>query len=194
VPNKIQHVLCVGNLCTKEIFDYLKSLASDVQVVRGDFDEVPTHTHIRCCYRVPPSEWVLTCVSRGGCRARAIPSPRSWRWARSASVSAMAIRFVPTADRESESESDTKTLTWRRLATRLLGWRLACSNTGRAVGWSRVARYAAATTRRRHSDHRPHAQVRHVRDGQQVLHQPGLGHGCLLGAPEVRVATTWAWR
>lgn len=45
MPNKIQHVLCVGNLCTKEIFDYLKSLASDVQVVRGDFDEVPTPTH-----------------------------------------------------------------------------------------------------------------------------------------------------
>jgi len=45
VPNKIQHVLCVGNLCTKEIFDYLMSLASDVQVVRGDFDEVPTPTH-----------------------------------------------------------------------------------------------------------------------------------------------------
>jgi len=39
VPNKIQHILCTGNLCTKETFDYLKSLASDVHVVRGDFDE-----------------------------------------------------------------------------------------------------------------------------------------------------------
>ena len=40
VPGKIQHILCTGNLCTKESFDYLKSLASDVHVVRGDFDEV----------------------------------------------------------------------------------------------------------------------------------------------------------
>eukprot|EP00040_Diaphanoeca_grandis_P024910 m.137609 g.137609 ORF g.137609 m.137609 type:complete len:183 (-) comp29930_c1_seq1:379-927(-) len=39
VPGKIQHVLCTGNLCTKESFDYLKTLASDVHVVQGDFDE-----------------------------------------------------------------------------------------------------------------------------------------------------------
>ena len=40
VPGKIQHILCTGNLCSKEVFDYLKTLASDVQVARGDFDEV----------------------------------------------------------------------------------------------------------------------------------------------------------
>lgn len=40
VPGKIQHILCMGNLCTKETFDYLKTLAGDVHVVRGDFDEV----------------------------------------------------------------------------------------------------------------------------------------------------------
>ena len=40
VPGKIQHILCTGNLCTKETYDYLKTLASDVHVVRGDFDEV----------------------------------------------------------------------------------------------------------------------------------------------------------
>lgn len=40
MPGKIQHILCTGNLCTKESFDYLKTLASDVHVVRGDFDEV----------------------------------------------------------------------------------------------------------------------------------------------------------
>lgn len=39
VPGKIQHILCTGNLCTKDSFDYLKTLASDVHVVRGDFDE-----------------------------------------------------------------------------------------------------------------------------------------------------------
>lgn len=40
VPGKIQHILCTGNLCTKESYDYLKTLAGDVHVVRGDFDEV----------------------------------------------------------------------------------------------------------------------------------------------------------
>lgn len=40
VPGRIQHILCTGNLCTKESYDYLKTLSSDVHVVRGDFDEV----------------------------------------------------------------------------------------------------------------------------------------------------------
>jgi len=39
VPNRIQHILCTGNLNTKESFDYLKTLASDVHVVQGDFDD-----------------------------------------------------------------------------------------------------------------------------------------------------------
>ncbi len=40
VPGKIQHILCTGNLCSKETMDYLKTLASDVHVTKGDFDEV----------------------------------------------------------------------------------------------------------------------------------------------------------
>ena len=40
VPGRIQHILCTGNLCNKETLDYLKSLANDVHVVRGDFDDV----------------------------------------------------------------------------------------------------------------------------------------------------------
>ena len=28
-----------GNLCTKDSFDYLKTLANDVHIVRGDFDD-----------------------------------------------------------------------------------------------------------------------------------------------------------
>ncbi|EDV21722.1 Vacuolar protein sorting-associated protein 29 [Trichoplax sp. H2] len=39
VPGKIKHILCTGNLCNKETYDYLKNLASDVHVVKGDFDE-----------------------------------------------------------------------------------------------------------------------------------------------------------
>jgi len=42
-PNKIQHILCTGNLCTKETFEYLKSLACDVHCVRGDFDDCSTY-------------------------------------------------------------------------------------------------------------------------------------------------------
>lgn len=40
VPGKIQHIVCTGNLCTKETSDYLKTLAGDVHIVRGDLDEV----------------------------------------------------------------------------------------------------------------------------------------------------------
>jgi hypothetical protein len=32
-------VLSTGNLCTKDAYDYLKTLASDVHVAKGDFDE-----------------------------------------------------------------------------------------------------------------------------------------------------------
>lgn len=40
VPGRIQHILCTGNLCNKETLDFLKTLANDVHVVRGDFDDV----------------------------------------------------------------------------------------------------------------------------------------------------------
>ncbi|XP_028167219.1 vacuolar protein sorting-associated protein 29 [Ostrinia nubilalis] len=43
LPGRIQHILCTGNLCTKESYDYLKTLASDVHVVRGDFDDNATY-------------------------------------------------------------------------------------------------------------------------------------------------------
>jgi vacuolar protein sorting-associated protein 29 len=38
VPNKMQHVLCTGNL-SKEQHDELRSLAPNVHVVRGSFDD-----------------------------------------------------------------------------------------------------------------------------------------------------------
>lgn len=49
VPGKIQHILCTGNLCTKDSYDYLKTLASDVHIVRGDFDDV-SHVGIFTLY------------------------------------------------------------------------------------------------------------------------------------------------
>jgi len=39
VPGKIQHVLCTGDLCVKEVHDYLKGVCSDLHVVRGQFDD-----------------------------------------------------------------------------------------------------------------------------------------------------------
>ncbi len=40
VPNKMQHVICTGNLCTREQHDFLRTLAPSVHIVRGDMDEV----------------------------------------------------------------------------------------------------------------------------------------------------------
>ncbi|CAA7031225.1 unnamed protein product [Microthlaspi erraticum] len=39
VPGKIQHIICTGNLCIKEIHDYLKTICPDLHIVRGEFDE-----------------------------------------------------------------------------------------------------------------------------------------------------------
>lgn len=40
VPGKIQQILCTGNVCDRETYEYLRSVAPDVNVVRGDYDEV----------------------------------------------------------------------------------------------------------------------------------------------------------
>ncbi|KAI3983511.1 hypothetical protein MKX01_038931 [Papaver californicum] len=39
VPGKIQHIICTGNLCIKEVHDYLKSLCPDMHITRGEYDE-----------------------------------------------------------------------------------------------------------------------------------------------------------
>jgi len=39
IPNKIQHVLCLGNMGSKESYDWLKSLSNNFQAVKGEFDE-----------------------------------------------------------------------------------------------------------------------------------------------------------
>lgn len=38
-PNKVQHVLCLGNIGSHESYDWLKSLSNDYQCVKGNFDE-----------------------------------------------------------------------------------------------------------------------------------------------------------
>ncbi|ORZ19900.1 vacuolar protein sorting-associated protein 29-like protein [Absidia repens] len=39
VPGKIQQIICTGNICDKETLDYLKTIAGDITIVKGDFDE-----------------------------------------------------------------------------------------------------------------------------------------------------------
>lgn len=43
VPGKISHVLSTGNLCSKDTYDYLRTISGDVHVVRGDFDNDATY-------------------------------------------------------------------------------------------------------------------------------------------------------
>ena len=43
VPGKIQQILCTGNVCDRETYDYLRTVAADVHVVRGDYDEVRSY-------------------------------------------------------------------------------------------------------------------------------------------------------
>merc|ERR1712137_1383869 len=62
VPGKIQKILCTGNLCSKETFEYLKTLASDVHVLRETLTRAPTL------------------------------SPRWWKWDNSRLVLSMVIR------------------------------------------------------------------------------------------------------
>jgi vacuolar protein sorting-associated protein 29 len=38
-PNKVQHVLSLGNIGNRETLDWLKSLSNDFHHVKGDFDE-----------------------------------------------------------------------------------------------------------------------------------------------------------
>jgi predicted phosphodiesterase len=40
VPGKIQQIICVGNVCDKETYEYLRTVSPDVSVVRGDYDDV----------------------------------------------------------------------------------------------------------------------------------------------------------
>ena len=37
-PNKVNHVLSLGNIGNRESYDWLKSLSSDFHEVKGDFD------------------------------------------------------------------------------------------------------------------------------------------------------------
>jgi len=39
LPGKVQQILCTGDVCTKEMYDYLKTICTNIHVVKGQFDE-----------------------------------------------------------------------------------------------------------------------------------------------------------
>ncbi|SCV70018.1 BQ2448_1412 [Microbotryum intermedium] len=41
VPGKIQQILCTGNVCDRETWEYLRTVAPDLRGVRGEYDENP---------------------------------------------------------------------------------------------------------------------------------------------------------
>ena len=47
VPGKIQQILCTGNVCDRETYEYLRTVSPDVNVVKGDYDEVRAN-----CFKV----------------------------------------------------------------------------------------------------------------------------------------------
>ena len=40
MPGKISQTLCTGNLCTREVYDWLRTITADIHVVAGDLDEM----------------------------------------------------------------------------------------------------------------------------------------------------------
>ncbi len=87
LPGKIQHILCTGNVVSKDAFDYLKTLASDVHAVAGDFDEVGARGG-NCAPGTTPAAFLRT----NSCRSR--------RWCPSAPSAlgyATATRLCPGA-------------------------------------------------------------------------------------------------
>lgn len=48
VPGKIQQILCTGNVCDKETYEYLRTISPDVNVVKGDYDEVSSRLQLIC--------------------------------------------------------------------------------------------------------------------------------------------------
>jgi vacuolar protein sorting-associated protein 29 len=40
VPGKIQQTICTGNITDRETYDFLRSVSSDIHIVKGDFDDV----------------------------------------------------------------------------------------------------------------------------------------------------------
>lgn len=45
-PGKIHHTLCVGNLCSKTVIEFLRTVCGDLQIAQGDFDDFTSPEHL----------------------------------------------------------------------------------------------------------------------------------------------------
>ena len=80
----MQHILCTGNMCTKEQLEDLKLLAPKVHVTRGDFDEVRSIRHLSLCVvvgAVVPLRTASRCTELDVVMRRTPPC-RKRRWSR----------------------------------------------------------------------------------------------------------------
>lgn len=39
IPNKVQNVICTGNVGCKETMDWIRSLSANCNIVKGEYDE-----------------------------------------------------------------------------------------------------------------------------------------------------------
>lgn len=68
MPGKIGQIICTGNVSDKETYDYLRTIAPEVHVVRGEFDQVsPRSCQARCAQCVMTADAI--------CRTRISPFP-----------------------------------------------------------------------------------------------------------------------
>jgi len=68
VPGKIQQIICTGNVCDKETYEYLRTVAPDVHVVRGDYDDNPAFPLSLTLHHPPLSIGVIhghQCIPNG---------------------------------------------------------------------------------------------------------------------------------
>ena len=49
IPNRLSAIICTGNLVAKEQIEYLRTLASEIHFVRGDFDENQNLPETKTC-------------------------------------------------------------------------------------------------------------------------------------------------
>lgn len=80
VPGKISQIICTGNVSDRETYDYLRTIAPEIHIVRGEFDEVSRSIsyftrYFECADDIEPSLSIIidhsTSVypNRGGARS-----------------------------------------------------------------------------------------------------------------------------
>ena len=66
-PGKIGQILCLGNITDKDTYEFLRGIAPDLQIVKGDFD-VEVVAPIETAGRTCSSTEVRRCLAEGDTR------------------------------------------------------------------------------------------------------------------------------